>query len=163
MNKKTLVIVSIVVGIFLVGAGALAYTSDQNKKKDAENAEMMKNGEVVIVENGEMANEGDVTMIKGSFTDYDVAKLANAEKGDVVLYFSAPWCPTCQEANKNFNASSAPDGLTLLKVDYDSSTDLKRKYGVTYQHSFVQVDKDGKLLKKWNGSNTYDQLKSEII
>ena len=163
MNKRTLVIVSIVVGIFLVGGGALAYTSDQNKKKDAENAEMMKNGEVVIVENGEMAKEDDVTMIKGSFTDYDVAKLANAEKGDVVLYFSAPWCPTCQEANKNFNASSTPDGLTLLKVDYDSSTDLKRKYGVTYQHSFVQVDKDGKLLKKWNGSNTYDQLKSEII
>lgn len=163
MNKKTLVIVSIVVGIFLVGAGLLAYTSDQNKKKDAENAEMVKNGEVVIVEKGEMANEGDVTMIKGSFTDYDVAKLANAEKGDVVLYFSAPWCSTCQEANKNFNASSTPDGLTLLKVDYDSSTDLKRKYGVTYQHVFVQVDKDGKQLKKWNGSTTYDQLKAEII
>ena len=89
MNKKTLVIVSIVVGIFLIGAGSLAYTSDQNKKKDAENAEMMKNDEVVIVENGEMANEGDVTMIKGSFTDYDVAKLANAEKGDVVLI---PFC-----------------------------------------------------------------------
>ena len=44
MNKKTLVIVSIVVGIFLVGAGALAYTSDQNKKKDAAKGEMMKNG-----------------------------------------------------------------------------------------------------------------------
>ena len=176
MNKKTLVIVSVVVGLFLVGGGALAYTSDQNKKKDAENAAMMKKEAAAAMEKDKMAKEGDAMvkedamkkdgdamMIKGSFTDYDTAKLANAEKGDVVLYFSAPWCPTCQEANKNFNASSAPDGLTLLKVDYDSSTDLKKQYGVTYQHTFVQVDKDGKQLKKWSGSTTYDQLKVEII
>ncbi|MBC7943553.1 thioredoxin family protein [Candidatus Saccharibacteria bacterium] len=176
MNKKTLVIVSVVVGLFLVGGGALAYTSDQNKKKDAESAAMMKKEEAAAMEKDKMAKEGDAIvkedamkkdgdamMIKGSFIDYDTSKLANAEKGDVVLYFSAPWCPTCQKANKNFNASSAPDGLTLLKVDYDSSTDLKKQYGVTYQHTFVQVDKDGKQLKKWSGSTTFDQLKAEII
>ena len=102
-------------------------------------------------------------MVKGSFTDYSSAKLANAEKGKVVLYFSAPWCPTCQEANRNFTSAMTPDGLTLLKVDYDSSTDLKRQYGVTYQHTFVQVDKDGRLLKKWSGSTTYDKLQAEAI
>ena len=97
-------------------------------------------------------------MIKGSYSDYDASKLSNAEHGTVILFFNATWCPTCVAANKNFNGSTPPDGLTLLKVDYDDSTDLKRKYGVTYQHTFVQVDKTGKLLKKWNGSKTYDEL-----
>lgn len=169
MNKKALVIVAIVVGLFLVGGGVLAYTSDQKNKKDAEHAAMMKKEEAVAMEKDRMTKEDamkkddDSMMIKGSFTDYDTAKLVNAEKGDVVLYFSAPWCPTCQEANRNFNASGAPDGITLLKVDYDSSTDLKKQYGVTYQHTFVQIDKDGKQLKKWSGSTTYDQLKAETI
>lgn len=175
MNKRTLVIISTVIGLFLIG-GALAYSSDQSKKKDAENAAMIKLEETAAMEKDQMAKEDETMseeeamkkddaamMVKGSFTDYDAAKLADAEKGDVVLYFSAPWCPTCQEANKNFNASDAPDGLTLLKVDYDSSTDLKRQYGVTYQHTFVQVDKDGKQLKKWSGSTTYDQLEAETI
>lgn len=175
MNKKSMIIITVIAGVLLIGGGVMAYTSDQNKKKDAEHAAMMKK-EAAAMEKDKMAKEadkmaktdamkkdGDAMMIQGSFTDYDTAKLANAEKGDVVLYFSAPWCPTCQEANKNFNASSAPDGLTLLKVDYDSSTDLKKQYGVTYQHTFVQVDKDGKQLKKWSGSTTYEQLKAETI
>lgn len=175
MNKKLLIIASVVAGLFLVG-GVLAYSSDQTKKKDAEHAAMMKKEEAAAMEKEKMAKDGDAmskedamkkddgaVMIKGSFTDYDTAKLANADKGAVVLYFSAPWCPTCKEANKNFNATSTPDGLTLLKVDYDSSTALKKQYGVTYQHTFVQVDKDGKQLKKWSGSTTYDQLKAETI
>ncbi len=100
--------------------------------------------------------------LKGSFSDYDEAKLANAEKGDVVLFFSAPWCPVCQQANKNFTSSATPDGLTLLKVDYDSSTELKKRYGVTYQHTYVQVDKDGKQIKKWSASKTYDDIKTQL-
>ena len=98
---------------------------------------------------------------KVTYTHYDVSKLAKAEPGKVVLFFHAPLCPTCREANKNFEATPAPDGLTLLKVDYDSSKDLKKKYGVTYQHTFVQVDKDGKLIKKWSGSTNYDDIKAQ--
>lgn len=50
-----------------------------------------------------------------------------------------------------------------MKVNYDNSKELKTKYGVTYQHTLVQVDKDGKLLKKWAGSPTLSDLVSEII
>ena len=105
-------------------------------------------------------DEAKMGMIKGSYSDYDASKLSNAEHGTVILFFNATWCPTCVAANKNFMGSTPPDGLTLLKVDYDDSTELKRKYGVTYQHTFVQVDKTGKLIKKWNGSKSYDELLS---
>ncbi|MDQ2973110.1 MAG: thioredoxin family protein [bacterium] len=171
MNKKALVIVSVVVGLLLVGGGALAYTNNQNDKKEQEkmamekNTEdeaMMKKNEAAAMEEDKMAKEGDAMAVKGSYTAYDQAKLANAEKGDVVIFFHAGWCPKCKESDKNFSASVTPEGLTLLKVDYDNSTELKQKYGVTMQHTYVQVDKDGNEIKQWNGSYTYDDLKSQI-
>ena len=110
-----------------------------------------------------MKSPGTAMMVKGSYTACDPSKIANAEHGKVVLDFSAPWCPTCVEADKNLKTSTPPEGLTLLKVDYDTSTDLKRKYGVTYQHTFVQVDKNGKLLKKWSGTNTYDEIIKQLV
>lgn len=48
-------------------------------------------------------------------------------------------------------------------VDYDDSDDLKIRYGVTYQHTLVQVDENGKQLKKWSGSPTLEELKSEVV
>lgn len=182
MNKIIAATVGIVTILaFGVGGYALKRHNDSNKaheafmmheataeKKNAETAAMKKDEEAAMKKT-EAAKTGDAmkkdseTMAKGIYTSFDYAKLANAEHGKVVLFFHAPWCPTCREANKNFEATPAPEGLTLLKVDYDSSGDLKKKYGVTYQHTYVQVDKDGKLLKKWSGSETYDDIKSQEI
>ena len=102
-------------------------------------------------------------MVKGSYSAFDPAKISNAANGKVILDFSASWCPICQKSDKNFKASATPEGLTLLKVDYDNSTELKKKYGVTYQHTFVQVDKDGNLLKKWSGTSTYGELLKQTV
>ena len=161
-----------------IGGGVLAYSGSQSGTKEAERMAMEKKSSEALAmkkdneadamakekEGAAMKKDGEVmAMSKGSYTDYSTIKLANAEKGDVVLFFHAPWCPTCKKANNNFEASQAPDGLTLLKVDYDSSGDLKKKYGVTYQHTFVKVDKDGNLLKKWNGSSNYDDIKAQKI
>lgn len=44
-----------------------------------------------------------------------------------------------------------PENMVLMKTDYDTYTELKKKYGVTYQHTFVQVDENGNELTKWNG------------
>ena len=173
MNKKSSIIVAVIVGALLIGGSAIAYNNNQNDKKEAEHAAMMKKEADTLAMQKEkdadaipkdhaMAKDSAAMMVKGSFTDYDQAKLVNAEHGHVVLFFSASWCPTCKEANKNFTSTATPDGLTLLKLDYDNSTELKQKYGVTYQHTFVQVDKNGTLIKKWSGSTTYDQIKSEL-
>ncbi len=88
-----------------------------------------------------------------NYSDY-TAKAADYADTNVVYFFHAPWCPTCQATEKDVIAkkSSLPSGLTLVKVDYDSATDLKRKYGITAQHTFVKVDKDGSEIKKWAGT-----------
>ena len=164
MAKKPLVFI-IIAAVGIVGGGAsYALVQNNNDKKNAEHAAMMKKEDTAKMAKGETvpAKTSDAMMVKGSFSDYDSAKLVNAEKGKVVLFFSANWCPTCQEANKNFNASAPPVGLTLLKVDYDNSNDLKKKYGVTYQHTYVQVDKNGNQIKKWSGSTSYDQLETRL-
>lgn len=176
MNKRVLILATLAVA--LLGGGALALSNKSNTSKQAITAQTPSEQEAMAMkkeqaeeaamkksENGEvMKKDGTPTaQTTGSYSDYDQAKLANAVEGKVVLNFSAPWCPICREADKNFNASATPNGLTLLKVDYDSANELKKKYGVTYQHTFVQVDKDGTLLKKWTRSTTYDDLQAEII
>ena len=56
-----------------------------------------------------------------------------------------------------------------MKVDYDSASGaksqeiaLKPKYGVTYQHTLVQVDANGNQVKKWNNSYTLEEILREI-
>jgi thiol-disulfide isomerase/thioredoxin len=81
-----------------------------------------------------------------------------------LLFFHASWCPTCRAADANIKANllSIPPGLTIHQVDYDTSTDLKKKYGVTYQHTFVQVDESGTMIKKWSGGGL-DEIKANIL
>jgi thiol-disulfide isomerase/thioredoxin len=98
----------------------------------------------------------------GSYEPYDQSKLALAKTGPVVLFFHAAWCPDCRAIEKDILSSSIPKGLTILKVDYDSSQELKKKYGVTIQHTFVKVDSDGKMLKKWSGGLSLAEIVKQL-
>jgi thioredoxin-like negative regulator of GroEL len=73
-----------------------------------------------------------------------------------ILFFNATWCTTCQDANTDFEQRTAelPADVTLFRVNYDQETELKNRYGVTYQHTFVIVDQQAKPLKIWNGGGT---------
>jgi thiol-disulfide isomerase/thioredoxin len=87
-----------------------------------------------------------------------------ADKGDVVLFFKASWCPTCKALDGDIKANmgSIPSGVTILEVNYDTETALKQKYAVTYQHTLVQVDSKGAQIAKWSGSPTLTALASKI-
>lgn len=102
--------------------------------------------------------------VAGSYEAYTPDKIARAENGDVVLFFHAGWCPSCRGLNADIEASRGdiPDGLTILKLNYDTETALKKKYGVTTQHTLVQVDKDGNLIKKWSGGGTLETIVSQV-
>lgn len=103
--------------------------------------------------------DGD-KMAKSSYITYDDYTKEGAAKaqGPVVFFFAATWCHVCQELDKAIksDASLIPDGVTLVNVDYDAHTDLRQKYGVTMQHTFVQVDPDGKELAKWSATKASD-------
>jgi thiol-disulfide isomerase/thioredoxin len=179
MNKKVALIIAVVFGLFLIGGGALAYSNNQNEKKEqekmamekkTEEAAMMKKEEAAAMEKDKMAKEGDAmvkeseAMVKedamskiGSYVtlaDYnkDPSKYADSKK---VYFFHASWCPICQGIDKEINADTTkiPAGVTLIKTDFDSTTDLRQKYGVTTQYTFVQVDSNGNETAQWSATS----------
>lgn len=110
-----------------------------------------------MMDDGSMMKKEESAMMqdKGTYTTYSVDTLAMAQKGKTVLFFHASWCPTCRTADADITAGMAtiPDGVTILKTDYDKEVDLKQKYGVTTQHTFVEIDASGAMVQKWSGGN----------
>ena len=91
------------------------------------------------------------------------SQMAERAGTKVVYFFHAPWCPTCRATEKAIEEDGIPAGLTVVKVDFDSETDLRTTYGITQQHTFVQVDEDGDELAKWTGSITGADIKAETV
>lgn len=161
-NKLILIVVGIVVAVILLGLGAYFVFASPAKKDD-----WQPQASNEATQGTQSAMNTDSTaqsksMAKGSYQVYEPSKLALANEGQVVLFFNAKWCPDCQRANSNFQKEPIPDGITILSVDYDKYTDLKKKYGVTYQHTFVQVDSSGKQIKKWSASYTVADVEKNI-
>ena len=140
--------------------GAMMQEDSVTKKDDA----MTKDESAAEKTDDSMMKKDDAMMEKGSYETYAPEKLAKANSGNVVLFFRASWCPTCKavDADIRSHLSSIPGGLTVHDVDYDNSSSLKQKYGVTYQHTFVQVKADGTLIKKWSGSPTLAALVAQV-
>lgn len=65
-----------------------------------------------------------------------------------VLFFHAPWCPTCRKMEQAINAelSTFPKGTTILKVDYDTETSLKKTWDIRTQSAIVVVNASGKSV-----------------
>ena len=80
------------------------------------------------------------------YDEYNAAPTAFAGT-DVVLFFHAPWCPQCRSIESDIFAQGVPEGVTIVKVDYDSNQSLRQQYGVTLQTTFVEVDAAGTGLQ----------------
>lgn len=97
-------------------------------------------------------------------TRAEFAEQAGSRTGTKVVYFfHASWCPTCRATEQAIARDGIPAGLTVVKVDYDDETDLRKEYGVTTQHTFVQVDPSGAELAKWTGSEDGDAILAKTV
>ena len=177
MNSK---IIIGVIAIVLVAVGVYTFSSMKGNdamKKEIASEQMMKNDESVdrdrvmmedgVVKSDTMMKDGvSDTMMKkiGTYEVYSGDKIMRASQGKVVLFFRAVWCPTCKTLDADIRAhlKDIPESVTILDVDYDTYADLKKKYGVTYQHTLVQVDASGNQIVKWSGGSTLVELLSHI-
>lgn len=117
-------------------------------------------------------SEQDKMMKKDSasrYVEYSKAVLDQAADKRRALYFYASWCPICRPANEDFkkNSSKIPEDMVVVRVNYNDpdtdqeEKDLAKKYGITYQHTFVQIDAQGNELTRWSGGQT-DELLANI-
>lgn len=166
-----------IVALVVIAGGAFLFLSSQQSSdsmmKDDGSEAMQKDDATMPADAEAMADKeektmtedsGDAMMSKGSYEPYSPEKLALASDGKVVLYFHADWCPICRgiEAEIKANPAGIPSDVTILKVNYDTETTLKQKYGVTYQHTFVQVDAAGKQITKWGDATTLAHVIARI-
>ncbi len=166
--KSTNIIITIIV-LVLIGGGIYVLnnnTGTESMIKDEMSGEtmMMEKDATMSSTSETMMKKDDAMIVKGgSYEAYSPEKLANAEAGNVVLFFRAGWCQTCRtvDADIKANIKNIPPNLTILDIDYDNSSDLKKKYGVTTQHTFVQLDSKGKF-KKWIGGSTLDSVVDQV-
>jgi len=110
------------------------------------------------------SNESDQSnKTSGLYAKYS-NDLKQYENKDIILFFKADWCPSCRVIDADIKASLSdiPENVVILELNYDKETDLKKKYGVTTQHIFVQIDTNGDMIKKWSGGNRLEDVLNQI-
>ena len=136
---------------------AISFTLLSGGKK--ESAPEPENAMMMMVQDQQTQNTTTEPFI--DYQNLEQAKMIAAE-AQTVLFFYASWCPTCRSAREEFNKRQNEfKNINIILVDYDNSKDLQKKYGVTYQHTFVQIDENGEALAKWNGGDV-DKLLSNV-
>lgn len=100
----------------------------------------------------------------GVYEDYQEGLVASTD-GVKILFFHAPWCPQCRMIEADIESDGVPNGVTILKVDYDANQSLRQKYGVTLQTTFVEIDSDGNEIEKFVAYNepTFDSVKANLL
>jgi thiol-disulfide isomerase/thioredoxin len=156
--KNPLAIIAIILIIGVIGVGWYMFSSTNNSSTATPTPQ-----EEYLVPTASQSEIQDTSSDDRYFV-YSQEGFENAGHQRRVLFFYAAWCPTCRPADVDFsnNEHSLPDDVALFRVNYDTEAELKSKYGITYQHTFVQVDENGNEITKWNGG-AVEQLKKNII
>ena len=161
MKKILILIIIILLAVFFLNRNSdVDDVVTENSNNESNQVESVDNQDS---ENDvEQAESADLAA--GTYEDYSEEKLSMHSDKDIVLFFKADWCPSCRALDSDIKASlnDIPEDVAILQVNYDTATELKKKYGITTQHSFVQVDSSGNLIKKWSGGNNLEVVVSQI-
>jgi len=182
--KNPIIILTIIAVAAVLGIGTYAlsqYSSQPESMMEKDEAMLPKETTVMedktdgtVMEKDTVSTEtsdkmmGD-TATNSRYVEYSKASLGNASGNRRVLFFYASWCPTCKptDANLKANTGKIPNDVTVIRINYNDpetdqeEKDLAKKYGITYQHTFVQIDSEGNEVAKWNGGKI-DELLAKI-
>lgn len=166
MKKTTLTLIIVLVALAL---GYYYYQGSSDNSMMAKDEVMAPSSPVGMeMEKSEdkmMADvaEGDAMMKKeaGSYVPYAEGVLEPHASARRVLFFYASWCPTCKpvDAELTKRVAEIPADVAIIRVNYndpdtdEAEKDLAKKYGVTYQHTYVEIDSNGDKVQSWNGGS----------
>jgi len=172
MNKYILIIL---VSIGLLGLGGILLMTRQSgtaeMSKTIPTAEVTKvQLEEPILPQNDSTSEGAMgekeSTVSPRYAPYSESAFRASADMRRVLFFYASWCPTCRPADTDFtnNMSKIPEDVVVFRVNYNDpdtdqdEKDLAEQYGITYQHTYVQIDALGQVVKKWNGGKLNELL-----
>lgn len=153
-SKQTYMLVG-VIAAFVLGGIIFALTrsssDDQNTAKDTQQTNSENSGVQGLSEQTTQNRDSRFSERFVAYSDENL-KQATGDGGKAIIFFHASWCPVCSEAEADLKANwdKVPADVTILKTDYDSARELKAKYGVVSQDTWVQVDDKGNEVTKWN-------------
>lgn len=135
-------------GYLLVGKHDIRDQGEQTTSSGSTLSEVMPTLNDGVAVNAEKVSEAVApTKIEGAgiYMAYDADKVAKSTAHHIILFFHATWCPSCRALDADIvkNAKNIPGMVEIYKVDYDTSIALKKKYGITTQHSIIEIAADG--------------------
>lgn len=163
MSKRFLIIGAIILGVLGISFYVSQEPADQQKTRiNSDKHPSTSSGQSMMDKDEHNKMMPDQTR----YVEYSKKSYDETAGKRRVLFFYANWCPTCRPTDANFkeNLTKIPEDVVVIRVNYnDTDTDreekdLAQKYGVTYQHTFVQIDKDGIEVTKWNGGQIDELL-----
>lgn len=169
MNKQMIIVALIAIGLIVGGVALLGGNESSTAKNDTSDVVNM-NSEADTEQDAsdessiedEAADDMSEEMVAGAYISYEDYKSNTAmyQDADKIIFFHAGWCPTCRgiENEINEDISRIPDNTVIIKTDFDSSTELRQKYGVTVQSTFVQIDNDLNETAQWTASDLDDVI-----
>lgn len=146
--KRNTVIVIVVIVLLLI-CGALVYASYIKEETSEPSSDPASTEEIAA--DTQQKPTSISSQAGGRYVDYSAKAVAAESFEETILFFHASWCVECRGFDKAIKADDIPKGVQILKVDYDNATDLRKKYGVTIQSTFVKVDSDGGKESLWSG------------
>ena len=162
MNKSTLTVIGVGVVLLLGGVYVVATRDSSSNNMANESSLTGSSDSQSTLNDATMPNVSQAT--ESSYVTTTSGELAGVTNDKRVLFFHASWCPTCKVLDKEISSSESqiPAGLTIARVDFDKETDLRKKYGVTLQHTLVQIDADGNEVTRWSGSRDLADLLAKV-
>lgn len=165
-------LISIAVLVLILGVGYLTTNSDTATTRQtsvASTAPTPTANEETSSDTAESTIQPDTPdtpmgATAGTYTSYDAEQIAESDADHILLFFHATWCPSCRALDQDIteNAANIPPDTEIYTLDYDIETDLKREYGITTQHSVIEIDSDGNAVSNIHHPLTFDQLISTL-
>jgi len=147
MKKTHIIIAASILGLALFVVGSFMNNSDSTADSSVDN------------------NVEQIATVE-RYEEYSEDGFNSSSNTERIVFFHASWCPACIEHEKDIISSGVPEGITVFKADFDSDTDLRQKYGVNVQSTFVHIDSNGEVVKRWpfgGGIRDVNDLFSQVI
>ena len=157
-----------IVTLLILFTGIGLFMMSQTSKNDSPQSSLEVNPSPAQTGHTLETPEVQLEVAASSYQEFSETALSDSDDKRRVLFFYANWCPTCKAAEQDIqeNIDELPDDVVIIRVNYnDTNTnenekELARKYAITYQHTFVQIDAENNAIKTWNGGQLKEIIKN---